>query len=214
MNKIDENENEGDHEDEKPPGEETQAEFEVTAFSPGEKSTDTLGTNVKNEPELKNEKTQANSGNTVAVYNTSPSNVTTKPEPTSLSDLGKAPENNGETNVTSQAENEGLETSPSPRTKAARGRKRAATGARKKAAAARNTRSKKAAEDAGELEDGIGNNNDTDGLTETADDIKKAKVDSEQSQGNADANESIKEETAEDIAPKRVTRARSLRQKK
>ena len=203
MNKIDENENEGDHEDEKPPGEETQAEFEVTAFSPGEKPADTSETIVKNEPEVKNEKTQASS-----------SNVTTKPEPTSLSDLEKAPENNGEINVTSQAENEGLETSPSPRTKASRGRKRAATGARKKTAAARNTRSKKAAEDAGELEDGIGNNNDTDGLTETADDIKKAKVDSEQSQGNADANESIKEETAEDIAPKRVTRARSLRQKK
>ena len=269
MNKIDDHEHDVDDEDEKPPGEETQAEFEVTAFTPEEKpAVENIAKNepesivkkaqansmeniAENEPESIVEKTQANSVENIAknepesvvekkepesiceksqansesvvteksepmvqdvtVNNTSLSKATIKPESTYDSDLANVSENNEEANVTSQAESDGLEASPAPPAKASRGRKRQATGARKKTAA-RNTRVKKAVEDTVEPEDGIGNNNGADGLTETGDEIKRVKVESEQDSTGTD--ESIKGETAEDIVPKRVTRARSLRQKK
>ena len=249
MNKIDDHEHDVDNEDEKPPGEEAQAEFEVTAFTEEEKpavenivknelesivektlanSAENIVENkpestvVKKEPESICEKSQANSGSIVAeksvpmeqdvtVSNTSLTEATIKPESTCDSDLANVSENNSEENVTSQAESDGLEASPAPRAKASRGKKRQATGARKKTAA-RNTRVKKTVEDTVEPEDGIGNNNGTDGFTETGDEIKRVKIESEQDSTGTD--ESMKGETAEDIVPKRVTRARSLRQKK
>lgn len=229
LNKIDEHENDegaGDHEDEKPPGEETQAEFEVTAFTPDEKPAEAIETTVKNIDKPKSnventltEKSEAmqQDATTVTVNNTSSTEVATAPETAKVSEPASTPENNTQGNdtqasVTSGVESGGLEASPMPRTKAARGRKRQAAGGRKKTA--RNTKTKKAVEDIAGPEEGLGNNNDTDGLTGTEDDVKKAKVDGELSQESTDADESMEGEAPEDTKPKRVTRARSQRRKK
>lgn len=240
LNKIDgKNDNgESDHEDEKPPGEESQAEFVVTALTPDEKPADKVQTPVKNnnEPEADVEKVGPESESTIekpqttedlslaaTVNDTSPTEGIVAPEPAKVSEPADVSENNSQASVTSldeSKESEELEPSPTtaPRRKAARGRKRPATGTRKKTTP-RSTRSKKPVEDIVGSEDGVGNDVETDGLTESQEEIKKVKVDDEMSQesiGADESNENVQEEVAieEDAKPKRVTRARAQRRKK
>ena len=224
MNKIDDHEDEGDHEDEKPPGEETQAEFEVTAFTPDEKPAETIVHNT-NEPELTVEKAQTNNESTVSEKSatiqqdvtavsetvTNVTNVTTESEIVS-GNFSQAI-NDSQANSTLEGESEKMEASPAPRTKATRGRKRQAAAGRKKAPA-RNAKAKKVVEDVVSPEAGVENNNDTDGLTGTEEEVKKAKIDSELLQESTGANETAEEETPMDTKPKRVTRARAQRRKK
>lgn len=237
MNKIDgkNDDGESDHEDEKPPGEESQAEFVVTALTPDEKPADKVQTPVKNsnEAEADVKKVAPESESTIekpqstedlpltaTVNNTSSTKETATPEPAEVSEPADVSEDNSQASVTSldeSKESEELEPSPTPapRRKAARGRKRPAAGTRKKTTTPRSTRSKKAVEDIVGSEDGVGNDVETDGLTGSQEEIKKAKVDDEMSKDSIGADESnanMQEEVATeevDAKPKRVTRARA-----
>ena len=224
MNKIDDHEDEGDHEDEKPPGEETQAEFEVTAFAPDEKPAETIVHNT-NEPDLTVEKAQTNNESTLTEKSTtiqqdvtavsetvtSVTNVTTESD--RVSGIVSQAINDSQANSTLEGESEKMEASAAPRTKAARGRKRQAAAGRKKAPA-RNAKAKKVVEDIVSPEAGVENNNDTDGLTGSEEEVKKAKVDGELAQESTGTDETAEEETPMDTKPKRVTRARAQRRKK
>lgn len=231
MNKIDDHEDEeGDNEDEKPPGEDSQAEFEVAAFTPEEKLIEPAKDIVKNidnsggsvekaapESESSNTEPEAMQKNTSTVTVNNASEATVVHEPSKVCEdtsvAGNASQDDDiQSGVSSEVESGGLESSPQtappPRGKSARGRKRQASGGKK---TARNTRTKKVVEDAG-CEDGT--ENDNNGLT-GADEVKKAKLSDEQTQENADADESIQDAAAiEDTQPKRVTRARTQRRKK
>ncbi|XP_028398750.1 splicing factor, arginine/serine-rich 15-like isoform X2 [Dendronephthya gigantea] len=212
--------------DEKPPGEDTQAEFEVAAFTPDEKPAEPVENIVENidksdgtiekaaaVSETRSTEPEAMKQDTSSVTVNNLSETAAAPEPANVcedtSDAGNSGQGN-DSSVTSGVESGGLEPSPktASRGKSTRGRKRQATGGRK---TARNTRTKKVVENAG-YEDRIGNDND--GLTGT-DEVKKVKLSDEQTQENTDADENIQEATIEeDIQPKRVTRARTQRRKK
>ena len=228
LNKIDGDQGDGDHEDEKPPGEESQAEFEVAAFSPEEKPADPAENIAEDgrEREAKALGTSETTPEKTEPMQVDTTTLTTVPESTKISEAthvseeAKPPGNNSQANVTRESnESEGEEPSPTtaPRTKAGRGRKRQATGGRKKATNARNTRTKKTVKDIEGSQHGVGINNDTNGLAGT-EEAKKAKIDSVISLANTEAEESGENKsTQEDVAveeeptPKRVTRARSRR---